>query len=238
MFSRGAFRAVVVAAAGACLAIPAAAGAAVLHDQNNNPAINGVTSQFGTGAPNADVQAADDFDVPAGQIWTIGSVDVTGFYNLGNGPVQSVNVYVYHDQGNLPGIEAFARKNIIPSNGLTGPSFSAPVNGAPLAGGHKYWLSFQVNLNDYQAEQWYWQNRVLQSGSPAAFRDTAGTLFSGCTSFMVRSAPGCPGPAGSADEMFRLNGVATAAKKKCKKKKKGKRHAAVAKKKKKCKKKK
>jgi hypothetical protein len=221
----------------------AAASAAVLHDQMDSPGADGVFSQFGTGAPNVDVEAADDFAVPAGQTWTIQSVDVTGVYDAGAGPVSSVNVYLYTDAGNLPGLQAFAQKNIAPSNGTPGPSFSAPVGAPPLAGGHTYWLSFQANLNGYPGAIWDWKNRAVQSGNPAAFRDTAGTVLGGCTAFKARSSPGCPGFASQPDQLFRLNGTTAATpttKKRCKKgfklktvKKKGKKRKKCVKKRKK-----
>jgi hypothetical protein len=231
-----------IAAAFAALAAigTSTASAAVLHDQMDSPGADGVFSQFGTGAPNVDVEASDDFVVPAGQTWTIQSVDVTGAYGGGSGPVSSVNVYIYTDGGGVPGLQAFARKDVTPTNGTVGPSFSAAVDAPPLAGGHTFWLSFQANLNAYPGQIWDWTNRTVQSGNPAAFRDTAGTVLGGCTTFMVRSSPGCPGFASQPDQLFRLIGTACQKgfKLKTVKKKGKKRKKCVRKKKKKKKKKK
>src|SRR5437867_2484179 len=73
---------------------------AVLYDQINNPAPTpgGVTSQDFEAANNAfDSEAADDFVVPGGQVWTINIVQVVGEYTTG--PAAGVNIVVYGDNG-------------------------------------------------------------------------------------------------------------------------------------------
>jgi hypothetical protein len=85
--------------------------AIILYDQMNNPAPTptppapgGVTSQdFEPELDSYDSFAADDFVVPAGQIWNITEVDVIGEYS--EPPVQpdSFHVFFYADSGTLPG---------------------------------------------------------------------------------------------------------------------------------------
>jgi hypothetical protein len=221
----------------------------VLWDQNDDPGGNGATSQVGSGNPTPiDAQAADDFIVPAGQQWTIQTVDVTGQYELGSGPVQGVNLFIYSDSGGVPG--ARISGGTVPVANGSGPSFDIVLGtGVALAPGH-YWLSFQVELNNFPYEAWDWKNRTAVSGSPALYRDNTGSQFPDCQTWMPRTSNVCADDLNHPDQMFSLSGVSgpvtsapgpgttappAAKKKKCKKKKK---HHAAAAKKKKCKKKK
>ena len=86
--------------------IPApAVPSAVLYDQMDNPSGTATVSQdFGTGNPTFTNQTADDFVVPAGQVWTVTGVDAAGVYfGGGTGPAASFNVYFYANAGTLPG---------------------------------------------------------------------------------------------------------------------------------------
>lgn len=66
-----------------------------LYEQMSNPATTGTVSQDFTDYPTYSCQAADDFTVPGGITWFISEVDVSGFYNNGNGPVTVVNFFIY-----------------------------------------------------------------------------------------------------------------------------------------------
>jgi hypothetical protein len=233
------FGAPLVIAALLLLALPAVGSAAVLYDQTDSPSGTGILSQ-NDGPQN--VQAADDFTVPPGQPWKVESVDVVGAYDLGAGPITSANVFLYSDNGALPGTELFAGQNVAPLNGTAGPDFSVPLTGAPQLAQGSYWVSVQVNIP--AGNIWDWQTRSTQSGNPRAFIDHSGAL---CGGVWAHVGAGCPiGPV--PDQLFRLNGTVVPATtppaaipqqttKKCKKKKKKHRSAESAKKKK-CKKKK
>src|SRR5262249_55070841 len=83
---------------------PTPAGCVVLYDQTDNSAGNFITSQdFESDYDIYDDQAADDFVVPSGEIWTVQSVNAGGGYFNGSGPMPLVNLYFYSDAGGLPG---------------------------------------------------------------------------------------------------------------------------------------
>jgi hypothetical protein len=223
MSSRGIWKLAGLAAAVACLAIPASAGAVVLHDQNSGGNGTGVFSQQ-DGATNF-AELADDFTVTGPRKWTIKTVHVTGHYDFGTGPTTGVNVRIYSNAGSLPGTELFSQLAVTPSNGLFGPSFSIPLSGAPKLGRGTYWISVQALLTGYPANVWDWDNRAPQVGFPAAARTG---FVPGCQApnWGVRSAPSCIGFAAVPDQMFSLEGTRKCKKGrkfkkgKCKKKKK------------------
>ena len=154
-----------------------AAPAIILYDQTNNPAptpppppSNGViTSQdYEPEFDNYDSFAADDFVVPAGQIWNITEMDVIGESSEPPAPPDSFHVFFYADSGTLPGT-LVASRLANPYSGfvtfvitLTSPvtlaegtywvsvqareDFTAPVNGSGAIG----WL--------FQTSGAAWQN--------------------------------------------------------------------------------
>ena len=252
MSARKGFGAALAVAAIALGAVPALAGAAVLHDQNSGGDGTGFFSQPDTDSGTFS-ELADDFTVPDGQSWTIDQVDVTGHYDAGTGPVSAVDVRLYSNSGaNLPDSQLFEELGIIPLNGTAGPSFSIPLTGAPALSAGAYWVSVQAIGLNYPGNIWDWDNRAPQVGSPAAAR----------TSFLIpclspnwapRSTGGCGGNAAVPDQMFSVSGTASTPpptttppgnptspvnpagnirKRKCKKKQKTSRSAEVAKKKK------
>ena len=239
MGARKGVGAVLVAAAIAIFAVPAAGSAAVLYDQTDSPSGTGIFSQS-DGVQN--VQAADDFVIPAGPSWSIQSVDALGIFDQGAGPITSANVFIYANGGSGPGAQLFGATNVAPLNGTAGPNFTVPTGGAPPLGPGTFWVSVQVNIPGGGSNIWDWATRTVQSGSPAAFR--ANSPFAFCAAAQSTYVPriSCPGLGTAPDQLFRVNGTtlptpeAIAHKKKCKKRKKH--RSAEAAKKKKCKKKK
>ena len=237
MGARKGFGAVLVATAVAIFAMPAAGNAAVLYDQTDSPSGTGIFSQ-NDGVQN--VQAADDFTIPAGPSWSIQSVDALGIFDQGGGPITSANVFIYANAGNLPGVQLYGATNVAPLNGTAGPTFTLPTAGAPPLGPGTFWVSVQVNIPGGGSNIWDWTTRTVQSGSPAAFR--ANTPFAFCPAAQNTYVPrvSCPGLGPAPDQLFRVNGSTlptpeAVAQKKCKKKK---HRSAESAKKKKCKKKK
>ena len=252
---KGFWAALATAAIGLC-AVPALAGAAVLHDQNSGGDGTGFFSQTDTDSGSFS-ELADDFAVPDGQSWTIDQVDVTGHYDAGTGPVSGIDVRLYSNSGaNLPDAQLFEELGIAPLNGTAGPNFSIPLTGAPALSAGAYWVSVQAIGLNYPGNIWDWDNRAPQVGSPAAAR-TSFLLPCMSPNWAPRSTAGCGGNATVPDQMFSLSGTASTPpattppgnptspvnpagnirKRKCKKKQKTSRSAEVAKKKK-CKKKK
>jgi hypothetical protein len=217
------------------LALSASADAATLHDQADSPSSALNRGIFSLTDPTLDVQAADDFTVPARQSWLIQSVDVIGHYDAGAGPIASANVFLYSNSGSLPGVQLFAQRSVIPANGTAGPNFNLPVTSAPLLVAGTYWVSVQANFTT-ASDIWDWDTRTIQSGNPAVFRANSGfALCPGAIgAWITRST--CAQLAGDPDQLFRLNGTSFTLKKRCKKAKRKHRSAEAAKKRK-CKKK-
>jgi len=193
--------------------------AVVLYDQLNNPGTFAVSSQEFPDSPAFTDFSADDFVVPSGQTWTITEVDAEGVY-LGPGPADNFNVFVYQNNGSLPGTQVYSAtaQSYVNSAGVFQVTLTVP---AVLAAG-TYWVSVQAHMNLTPNGQWGWIERTVQANSPAAWQNPGGGFGapSSCP------APGCPmpcpncitwgirqccagSPAGEPDQMFRLIGVTT-----------------------------
>jgi len=176
------------------------ASAAVLYDQlAAPPGAAGTTSQKFSDMPNFTNQAADDFTVPAGVSWQLSEVDVAG---TGSGTAAPVNVYVYANNGTLPGAQLFAQADIA----ATGfPNYVVPLSGAPKLPPGTYWLSVQQGGSFAGNGQWYWSN-TDQHGNKAAWQNPVGGFGVGCTTWGVR-ATCVTGDAAHPDQTFRLVGT-------------------------------
>ena len=186
------------------VAPPVRVGTVVLYDQYDNPAAFDVTSQDFEPAFDAfDSQGADDFVVPAGQTWSIEGVDVDGTYN--GGPAASFHVSFYADAGTLPGALACSRLanpfTVGPAGGDAVITLTSPCALTPGT----YWVSVQARQDFGPAGQWFWQNRSVQGGNPAAWQNPGGAWGAGCPAWNVRTTcfPVLAGP----DQVFRLNGI-------------------------------
>jgi hypothetical protein len=185
---------------------PTRASTVVLYDQYNNPQNAHSTSQdFEAFFDAFDSFDADDFFIPGGQTWSIEGVDVDGEY-MGAGPAASFHVHFYADASTLPGALVCDR----PANPFTnGPSAGDAVitltSPCVLAGPGAYWVSVQSRQDFNPAGQWFWQNRSVQSGFPAAWQNPGDGFGTGCATWQVRTLclPSIPGP----DQVYRLNGV-------------------------------
>jgi hypothetical protein len=200
-----------IVAALSVLALPAAAGAATLHDQLNNASPDGTESSSG--------EAADDFAVPGGLSWSVETV-LAGTY--GTDAPDTFNVRFYADSGGVPGAEVASRSNVpVSSHAPEVLNLGTPV----LLSAGTYWVSVQGT------DQWLWGNRSVAYGSPAAY--SGGIPTGGCVADLPEwyiRARDCT-MTGGPDQMFRLDGTAvplpvppppttptqTATKKKCKK---------------------
>jgi hypothetical protein len=104
-----------------------------------------------------DVEAADDFTVPAGQQWTINEVDV-----LGTGGSFKTHIQIYSDAGGLPGTPIFNADELTATGG---PNFNTVLPTPAVLGPGTYWLS--VKAPDY----WSWRNSTTDSGSSAVWQN-------------------------------------------------------------------
>jgi hypothetical protein len=178
----------------------------VLYDQFNNPGANATGSQNFEAAFDAfDDQLADDFIVPAGQTWSIESIDVDGVYFNGPGPATSVNVRFYNNAGTLPGAlngTAYLA-NPIAAGAATG-DFSITLTSPKVLTPGTYWVEIQANLNFTPNGQWGWTDRTVQSNSSAAWQNPGGG-FGVCPTWGAKLV--CIPTASGPDTVNRLNGT-------------------------------
>lgn len=180
----------------------ARAEAAVLYDQMDAAGSESMFSNdLVAGSEGNDSKAADDFTVPAGEGWQVTQVDVVGAA-FGALP-STMNVDIHANNGGLPGTTLFSAR-AIPSAGQ--PDYSIPLSGTPVLGPGTYWIAVQQDGASASEPQrlWFWRNRAVQSGNPAA------VLYAGCSAFpawQVRYT--CQADAVSPDQIFRLSGIVT-----------------------------
>ena len=190
--------------------IPApAVPSAVLYDQMDNASANGTNSQdFEAANATFTNQVADDFVVPAGQVWTVTGVDAAGVYFNGPGPAASFNVYFYTNAGTLPGalVENRLAQAYTDPAGTGSPVIvlSTPV---VLPAGI-YWVTVQARLDFTPGGQWGWNDRTVTSNNPAAFENPGGGFACPTNTWAVKTD--CI-PTADPDNMFRLNGTSAAA---------------------------
>jgi len=202
-------------AAGAAVLLSAgSATAAVLWNQYNNAGGTGqINSQKYEPVLNSfDSQTADDFSVPAGQRWRVNGVQVDGLYYGSTppfGPATSANVFIWFQQGGEPsGLVAYHKENIVPTAGLDTGDFRLALSPpAKLPPNRTYWISVQANQKFFDAAQWGWFGRTVQSGRPAMWRNPGDGFGLGCTSFEKRFST-CKIDPTTHDQVFRLTGVA------------------------------
>lgn len=206
------------------------AGAAVLHDQYDNfGAPTGFVSNEGA-APNQASELADDFTVPAGQTWSLSSVEVRG----NNSVPPHFNLAVYANASALPGAVVTARP-VAAAATTNATDYTATISPPIDLQPGTYWIGVQGGDNG-----WGWVETNLVRGAIAAWR---AEYFAPCITFHTKGT--CGGADMALDQAFRLNGTSTpipiqpAAKKKCKKgfrlktvKKKGKKRKKCVKRKK------
>ena len=148
------------------LAVPSAAGAAVLYDQTDNAGTPTAAAADPNFSPSNDFsngngdRSADDFTVPAGQSWAIDEIDVAGAFSMPAS--ETVNVYIYADDSGHPGPELLNEA----ATATGGPDYAVPVSGAPVLGAGHYWLTVQLK-GATASTYWAWTTRTVQSGDPA-----------------------------------------------------------------------
>jgi len=181
----------------------------VLYDQYDNFAteepVNIPSLDAETALDFFDSQVADDFVVPAGQIWQVTEVDVLGDYDSG-GPANSFHVFFYENgAGDLPG-------NLIASrleNPYTGDNdfVITLTESVTLPEGH-YWVSIQARQDITQAGFWLSHNRTLLANSGAAWQNPGNGFGTGCVVWVRKTA--CAQLAQIApDQVFRLIGTSS-----------------------------
>jgi hypothetical protein len=184
------------------------AGSEVLYSQFDNFSGNGVPSQnFETAYDVYDCDAADDFTVPGGKVWTVDEIEVAYSYNVLTSPPSPTNLTVrfYNDNAGRPGIliKEFVGFNVPSATFITGAiPLPAPVI---LESGVK-WVSFHENLNFSPSGQIYWSNRSVQSGYESCWINPGDGFSTGATTWTPQRTAGVGGGA-SPDLIFGIVGV-------------------------------
>lgn len=143
----------------------------IIFDQSADEEYGGyVVSQFFTDEASADLssEAADDFVVPEGETWTVGSFGVWGtWWPESAGNPEKIDIAIYQDDGGKPGdlIDAYGQEtNFYEEEWFTGDEHESYYNftfPSPLTftEGH-YWISFQVHDSYDKVGQWGWQDKT------------------------------------------------------------------------------
>lgn len=177
----------------------------ILHDQLDGITGDAITSQdFEAALNDFDSEAADDFDIPSGETWTIEQVTVYGAVTEG-AILNEVWVRFYIDVNGLPATSSFYQSLVsVNTTGSFIITLTQPLN---LDSG-RYWVSVQARM-DYQtpqgAWQWWWNQRTLTTYNPSAWRNPGGGFGLPCTTWGSRVS-NC-GLGNSPDLIFALGGT-------------------------------
>lgn len=193
--------------------VSAAQFSEVLWDQIGTAEGTGVTAQNFTDPggvfDNLDSRAADDFEVPGATIWNIETLRASGFYLSGPGPIQSLNVVFFEDNGSLPGgsVPGCEYSNIQPQNVLD-PNFIINLPEPCTLTSGTYWVSVQVNMSFNPGGQWFWMTIIEQNLNLFVWENPQDGFNHGCTSWTP--GPDCIALTGP-DLSFQLIGEPLAA---------------------------
>lgn len=152
----------------------------LLYDQLDNDAGKAVGSQNYEPSFDAyDNRAADDFTVPVGMGWTVGTVNVTGAYSSGDGPARSMHVTFYKDKGGKPGAVVADYPEVTGGDDGFGSFKLKLPTPAELKPG-SYWVSVQANMGMFAGGQWAWRQRSVVNGTAAKWRNPGDGSMTGC----------------------------------------------------------
>nr|NQU92372.1 T9SS type A sorting domain-containing protein [Bacteroidota bacterium] len=166
----------------------------IVYDQSADEQYGGyIVSQFFTDTASADLssECADDFEVPAGETWTVGSFGVWGtWWTDSPGNPEKIDIYIYEDDGGKPALDPFdfyveqtefyAEEWIGENDALQSYyNFTFPT---PIAftEGH-YWISFQVHDSYDKVGQWGWEDKTNENWDVWHWRNPGGGFFGGGT---------------------------------------------------------
>jgi subtilisin family serine protease len=177
----------------------------VLYNQTGNTSSFGSLAIYDLDDPGPwSVQAADDFFVPPGDIWTIETIDANGFYDGLLNPAGQVNVFFYSDNGGLPGSQLHAFLSLTPAgddDGRLQLNLPTPV----VLDEGTYWVSVQPKMDFFTDGRWYWFMESVKTNNPFAWRNPGNGYGTGCTGWTPGSDCGFTNP----DLSFRLLGTRT-----------------------------
>ena len=185
---------------------PPKAPQVVLYDQYDNAGANATFSGTFTDLTGFDADLADDFVVPAGQTWNVESIDADGVYFNGSAPaviIHSFNVFIYTDNGGLPGSQISSTTN--QPWVQSGSTFTVNLSPAAVLSPGTYWIEIQANMTFSVGGQWGWTDRTVQSNQGAAWQNPGGG-FGVCLTWGRRNT-NCGIDPGVPDQVYRINGT-------------------------------
>lgn len=127
-------------------------------------------------------QAADDFEVPAGESWTIEQVFVGGLNQAPSLPTTVANVFIYADDGSgAPGAAIYTEMgaSLTDSGGDITVTLATPQ---ALSAG-VYWVSVQPERDWFIDGPWYWYQSATTQGAEFHWRNPGDGFGTGCTSW-------------------------------------------------------
>ena len=174
-----------------------AAEETLLYDQTTPTGVGGPPSSHYIHEPLMaayDSQAADDFVVPEGALWTISRLVFDGEYRSLPGPVADIDVALYADRAGQPGAKmslAMRLKSYVDDAGKL--SVTLPI-GMTLPAG-TYWLSVQANIDYRSNGLWAFTSIDHTVGNPAVWRNPSGGYHLPCPNWQPQAVcfGGAPG---------------------------------------------
>ena len=163
----------------------------IIYDQSpDHPNGGYIVSQFFTDEASADLssEAADDFVVPEGETWTVGSFGVWGtWWPNSQGNPEKIDIVIYENDNGQPGalIDAYGQETEFYEEEWVSASgehesyynftFPTPIS---FTEGH-YWISFQVHDSYDKVGQWGWQDTPNDILEPWHWRNPGGGFPNG-----------------------------------------------------------
>lgn len=174
----------------------------VLYQQSGAKVMDITSQDFETSYDAFDSKAADDFVVPAGQVWKIEKVSAAGFGPFGG----VVNVEFYNNAGSLPGTVIQTYNNVNVSG--PGPNLSITLPSALILSAGTYWVSVQV-VQPSTSGQWFWNDFGTTSiNSEYAWKNPGGAFGATCVAYSPIST--CI-PGHGKNLVFSIEGIQTSA---------------------------
>ncbi len=148
-------------------------------DQLSSPGSVGVTSQDFEAVYDAfDSQAADDFTLlrPV----TVERIEALGVFAVGQGPLDSVDVRIYADDGGKPAAApSFSADGLAPVHPYD-PNLVLLLPSPRLLGAGTWWLSLEANMSIASAGRWFWRESSASGERPFVWRNPAAGFGAGC----------------------------------------------------------
>ena len=187
--------------------VPIHAPGKALYNQNSNFGYGIVSQNFSaTFSATYDAAGADDFLVPAGAIWNVTGMDVTGVYFNGSGPATSEVITFYKDSKGKPG-KMLGKPHTVTCTDSAGSfacSVKQKIDNSAGTKKARYWVSIVANLNFSAGGEWGWVENTVTHNDPGKWQNPGGGFGTVCTTWTDTST--CIPTAGADDFAFELTG--------------------------------